>query len=148
METKTGYKGIRRAGQGMSLYGDNNTPIDTDPNLADVIAGVTVSRQDDHGYADYDLTRNGIIVGSLNTQYNALYIDGNEYLGCDKAIISGLIAQAMDLPWEAHSGDMMTAQEANVSAIEIGESTEDRVNRIGCGQDEIDLEASAKKCIN
>ena len=52
-------------------------PVDLHYDITDV----RVSDRAERGYADYILTRNGVRVGSVNTQYNTIYLDGVEYLG-------------------------------------------------------------------
>jgi len=69
------------------------TPRDTDPdiNLTDVI----VTRQASSGYADFTLSRNGQDCGNINTQYGAICLDGNEFLGVDRDHIQHLISAAL-----------------------------------------------------
>jgi hypothetical protein len=66
-------------------------PQDSDPDLPIVVSAVKVLGRAQHGYADYTLARDGIRCGEINTQYSALVVDGVEYLGCDRALISGLL---------------------------------------------------------
>ena len=72
------------------------TPHDSDPEIN--LTGVTVSCKSDHGYADFILSRNGVKCGSYNTQYNAIFLDGVEFLGVDKDFTRDLFNQAISIP--------------------------------------------------
>jgi len=96
------YKGIRgriaedrctnKSEYGSPLYCDCgcHTPRDTDPvlNLSDV----TIIRKSGEGHANYILSRNGVECGSYNSQYSAIYMDGNEYLGVSDDVVAHLLA--------------------------------------------------------
>jgi hypothetical protein len=79
------------------------TPQDSDPDIN--LDGVIVSNKQHTGYADFALTRNGTNCGSINTQYNAVYIDDYEFLGVDNDHIQHLLNQARSIPT---SGDCNT----------------------------------------
>jgi hypothetical protein len=98
------YKMIRSPKQksrcvngGSALYckcGCQNSNIGDEPMNLD---GVYVKKQSARGYADYDLYIGNTKVGSINTQYNALFLNGVEYLGVNEEIICHLLDQAMNL---------------------------------------------------
>jgi hypothetical protein len=70
-------------------------PKDTDPDIN--LECITVTRQADEGYADFILSRNGQECGSINTQYNALYLDGYEFLEVDEDLIKDLLTVARNM---------------------------------------------------
>ena len=57
-------------------------------NLDYNLTGITVAKMDGDGtggrYADLSLIRNGERVGTVNTQYDYISLDGTEYLGIKK----------------------------------------------------------------
>lgn len=69
-------------------------PHDDDPPIN--LIGVIVSGRANHGYADYNLIRDGHSVGEYNTQYAALVLDGYEYLGCNRDSMEPLLDQIFD----------------------------------------------------
>jgi len=70
------------------------TPHDDDPAIN--LNGIVVSGRASHGYADYTLARSGQNIGEFNTQYCALFIDGYEYLGCNRDEMRPLLDQIFD----------------------------------------------------
>ena len=63
---------------GPKLYCDCGCMDPTD--LVYDLANVVVSGRSEHGYADYVLSRAGVRVGEVNTQYGTIVLDGVEYL--------------------------------------------------------------------
>jgi hypothetical protein len=108
---------------GSPLYCDCDcqTPRDTDPDIN--LDGVTVSRKDDEGYANYVLTRNGEDVGIINVQHSYIYIDGHEFLGVDKDYIGYLLAAARNILTvvDNQAGDTLEETAAAVKMAEIAE---------------------------
>jgi len=111
---------------GSPLYCDCGCqkPRDDDPEIN--LDGVTVSSRADTGYADFDLTRNGKDCGNLNTQYNALYLDGYEFLGVDGELIKELVEVALSLPHatSTSAGEMPAETAALEIAAEVSALTE------------------------
>lgn len=106
---------------GSPLYCDCGcqTPRDTDQDID--LTGVTVSRKSENGYADFILTRNGEEVGSLNTQYNYIFLDGNEFLGVDEEFIADLLNAARSMTEavaDTPAGDTLQETAARVAAVE------------------------------
>jgi hypothetical protein len=109
-------------------------PIDSDPDIN--LTGVTVSRQGTEGYANFVLQRNGVDCGSINTQYNALFLDGNEYLGVDNNFIADLLVSALSIPTRQNSdtGDTIEETAARVALsdkIELDEQDERNKHNVG-----------------
>jgi len=91
-------------------------PKETDPKID--LKGVSVSHRLD-GYADFELIRNGQRCGSLNTQYAALVLDGNEYLGVERAVLDQLIASALALPPKSESEYISAGSTLNETAAQV-----------------------------
>jgi hypothetical protein len=70
-------------------------PHETDPDID--LTDVVVIRKSDEGYADYVLSRNGEECGNINTQYNAIFLDGVEFLGVERNYIQKLINMCHDI---------------------------------------------------
>lgn len=69
------------------------SPRETDPILD--LSNIVINRKSDKGYANFILSRNGIECGSYNSQYDSVYLDGNEYLGVDKETVAHLFAEVL-----------------------------------------------------
>ena len=80
---------------GSPLYCDCGckTPHKTDPMLD--LSNVTICRKSDEGYANFILEKHGKEIGNYNSQYGAIYINGHEFLGVDKATIAHLFAAVL-----------------------------------------------------
>ena len=112
------------------------SPIDSDSTLENALVDIIVSGRAPHGYADYILTRNGIIIGELNTQYSALLIDGREYLGCEG------IEELLNSAWaindireiSTNAGEMIEETAAiisNAEKFELSEQDDQNKNHFG-----------------
>ena len=104
------------------------SPRETDPQIN--LTGVSISRQL-QGYADFVILRNGRRCGQLNTQYAALELDGNEYLGIERAVLEQLIVAALALPKseDFSGGSTLTAERAEKIALD--EQDTERSKSIG-----------------
>jgi hypothetical protein len=122
---------------GSPLYCDCGcqTPRDTDPDIN--LTGVTVSRKLENGYADFILSRNGEEVGRINTQYNYIVLDGNEFLGVDEEFIADLLNEARSVAeptTDSPAGDTLqdtAARVAAVVAIDLAEQDARNANQPG-----------------
>lgn len=114
-------------------------PHEDDPKIN--LNGVVVSGRAEEGYADYTLTRDGKVVGEINTQYCALILDGYEYLGCDRDELAPLLGQIFknhksrfpQKHWP-HEGDLLqetTIREDFFEEIAIAEEDERNRNHPG-----------------
>ena len=102
-------------------------PRDTDPDID--LADVVVIRQASSGYADFTLSRNGQDCGNINTQYGAIYLDGNEFLGVDRDYIQYLINAALEIDTTDVTSAGSTPEEAahfiaTSEKIALGEQNE------------------------
>ena len=68
-------------------------PIESDPILD--LSQTVISRKSEEGYANFILSRKGIECGSYNSQYDNIYLDGNEFLGVDKETVAHLFAEVL-----------------------------------------------------
>jgi len=118
---------------GSPLYCDCGcqTPREDDPKYN--IEGVTVGEKYEEGYADYRLMRDGKCVGSVNTQYSAIFLDGNEYLGVKPVSpLMVFVEQALKSNQKSkneNSGSTLAETYAQEKMLEKAELTEqDRLN--------------------
>jgi hypothetical protein len=112
---------------GSPLYCDCGcqTPRDTDPEIN--LSGVTISRKSGEGYANCILTRDGKECGSINTQYNYICIDGNEFLGVEEAFITDLLTEARKVLKQENTyatGTPGETPEETAAAVKMAEEIE------------------------
>lgn len=74
------------------------TPREGDPMLD--LSEIVISRKSAEGYANFILSREGVESGSYNSQYNSIYLDGNEFLGVDKEAVAHLFADVISKKFE------------------------------------------------
>ena len=110
-------------------------PQDTDPEIN--LSDVTVTSKSNSGYADFILSRNNKICGNINTQYNALYLDGYEFLGVDEDLIEDLLKAVRSIKTpdtNISAGDTIEetiAFEKVINQLEIKEQDEQNISHSG-----------------
>lgn len=103
---------------------------DPQPDLTDLI----VTGRANHGYANYILTHRatGVTAGEINTQYSALFLDGCEFLGCDRGELAPIYDQIFingedrfDRPDVGPAGDTLEDTAATVRVLDRMEEAEE-----------------------
>ena len=126
METKYEVSAVRdrrkpcaKFGRQPKMYCDCGcmTPDSLDYDMA----GVVVTGRAETGYADYTISRHGVPVGEVNTQYATIYMDGVEYLGVSAGSpLYRLVAdaRALNIPQAAVScAGVMTHDEVRDTSV-------------------------------